>query len=131
MKKREKGQSAVEFALVLPILLLIVCGILDFGWLFYNQLSVENACREGARVGCVNSQDAQLTDIVTNKVNAILPDSLDPVTVDVKLTNPSSPLEGDLKVNVKAEMTTLTPVLGVIYGKTKELSYTVTIKTES
>ena len=42
MKKRENGQSAVEFALVLPILLLIVCGILDFGWLFYNQLSVEN-----------------------------------------------------------------------------------------
>ena len=129
--KKENGQSAVEFALVLPILLLIVCGILDFGWLFYNQLSVENACREGARVGCVISQDAQLTQIVTNKVEAILPDNLDPVKVDVKLTNPTSPLEGDLQVNVKAEMTTLTPVLGVVYGKTKELSYTVTIKTES
>jgi len=73
MKKRENGQSAVEFALVLPILLLIVCGILDFGWLFYNQLSVENACREGARVGCVNAQDAQLDQIVTDKVEAILP----------------------------------------------------------
>ena len=101
--KKENGQSAVEFALVLPILLLIVCGILDFGWLFYNQLSVENACREGARVGCVNSQDAQLTQIVTNKVEAILPDNLDPVKVDVKLTNPTSPLEGDLQVNVKAD----------------------------
>ena len=142
MKKREKGQSAVEFALVLPILLLIVCGILDFGWLFYNQLSVENACREGARVGCVNAQDAQLDQIVTDKVHrrswhgeekveAILPKNLNSVVVDSKLTNPTSPLEGDLKVNVKAEMNTLTPVLGVIYGKTKELSYTVTIKTES
>ena len=123
MKKREKGQSAVEFALVLPILLLIVCGILDFGWLFYNQLSVENACREGARVGCVNAQDAQLDQIVTDKVEAILPKNLNSVVVDSKLTNPTSPLEGDLN--------TLTPVLGVIYGKTKELSYTVTIKTES
>ena len=127
MKKRENGQSAVEFALVLPILLLIVCGILDFGWLFYNQLSVENACREGARVGCVNALD----QIVTDKVEAILPKNLKSVVVDSKLTNPTSPLEGDLKVNVKAEMNTLTPVLGVIYGKTKELSYTVTIKTES
>ena len=53
------------------------------------------------------------------------------IRFDSKLTNPTSPLEGDLKVNVKAEMNTLTPVLGVIYGKTKELSYTVTIKTES
>ena len=131
MKKRENGQSAVEFALVLPILLLIVCGILDFGWLFYNQLSVENACREGARVGCVNAQDARLDQIVTDKVEAILPKNLKSVVVDSKLTNPTSPLEGDLKVNVKAEMNTLTPVLGVIYGKTKELSYTVTIKTES
>lgn len=131
MKKREKGQSEVEFALVLPILLLIVCGILDFGWLFYNQLSVENACREGARVGCVNAQDAHLDQIVTDKVEAILPKNLKSVVVDSKLTNPTSPLEGDLKVNVKAEMNTLTPVLGVIYGKTKELSYTVTIKTES
>ena len=65
------------------------------------------------------------------KVEAILPKNLKSVVVDSKLTNPTSPLEGDLKVNVKAEMNTLTPVLGVIYGKTKELSYTVTIKTES
>ena len=70
-------------------------------------------------------------DTDSNQQEAILPDNLDPVKVDVKLTNPTSPLEGDLQVNVKAEMTTLTPVLGVVYGKTKELSYTVTIKTES
>ena len=33
-RKRESGQAMVEFALILPILLLIVCGIIDFGWLF-------------------------------------------------------------------------------------------------
>ena len=36
--KREKGQSIVEFALVLPLILLIVCGIIDFGWLFIISL---------------------------------------------------------------------------------------------
>ena len=41
---REDGQSMVEFALILPIFLLILCGIIDFGWLFYNQLSLNNAC---------------------------------------------------------------------------------------
>lgn len=132
MKKREDGQSAVEFALVLPILLLLVCGILDFGWLFYNQLSVENSCREGARVGCVNTQETNLDDIVTNRVKATIPDNLKSTTnVTVTLTNPTEPLAGDVKVTVKAEMSTLTPVLGVVYGKTKKLSYTVTIKAES
>lgn len=36
--RKEDGQAMVEFALILPIFLLILCGIIDFGWLFYNQL---------------------------------------------------------------------------------------------
>ncbi|MGN1123331.1 MAG: TadE/TadG family type IV pilus assembly protein [Eubacterium sp.] len=51
--KRENGQAMVEFVLVLPIFLLLICIILDFGWLFYNYISVENAARNAARVACV------------------------------------------------------------------------------
>ncbi|MBE6720134.1 MAG: pilus assembly protein [Ruminococcaceae bacterium] len=43
----------VEFALVLPIFLLLVMGILDFGFLFYNYISLENAARNASRVACV------------------------------------------------------------------------------
>jgi Flp pilus assembly protein TadG len=43
------GQSIVEFALVLPIFLLILCAILDFGVLLYSRMTVINAAREGAR----------------------------------------------------------------------------------
>ena len=43
----------VEFALVLPIFLLLVMGIIDFGFLFYNYISMENASRNAARVACV------------------------------------------------------------------------------
>ena len=46
--KREDGQAMVEFALILPVFLLILCGIIDFGWLFYNQLSLRS---EERRVG--------------------------------------------------------------------------------
>ena len=35
--KNEKGQSIVEFALVVPILLTLLCGIIDFGWIYSNQ----------------------------------------------------------------------------------------------
>ncbi len=42
------GQGMVEFALVLPILLLLVVGALDFGRAFYIKVGLENAAREGA-----------------------------------------------------------------------------------
>lgn len=43
----------IEFAFVLPIFLLLVMGILDFGFLFYNYISLENAARNASRVACV------------------------------------------------------------------------------
>ena len=51
--KSEKGQAMVEFALVLPLLLILLCGIIDFGWLYYNQITLNNAAREGARYAVI------------------------------------------------------------------------------
>ena len=53
-KKRESGQALIEFAFVLPIFLLLVMGILDFGYLFYNYISLENTARNVARIACVS-----------------------------------------------------------------------------
>ncbi|MFW6136380.1 MAG: TadE/TadG family type IV pilus assembly protein [Chloroflexota bacterium] len=52
------GQSLVEFALILPILILIVLGIVDFGHAFATRANLVNAAREGARYGMVNPTDA-------------------------------------------------------------------------
>ena len=49
----QKGASAVEFALVLPLLMLILFGIIEFGLLMYNKAMITNASREGARRGIV------------------------------------------------------------------------------
>lgn len=46
--KRIGGQSLIEFALVLPILLVLVIGILDFGMAFFVKMELENSAREGA-----------------------------------------------------------------------------------
>lgn len=53
-RDREKGASAVEFALVLPLLLTLVFGIMETGWLFAQQVEVRNAAREGARMAVVD-----------------------------------------------------------------------------
>lgn len=54
----EGGVALVEFAMVLPLLLVLVFGIIDFGRAFQTWITLTNAAREGARLGTV-SQDAQ------------------------------------------------------------------------
>jgi Flp pilus assembly protein TadG len=54
----QKGAAMVEFAIVLPLLLILVFGIIDFSFLLYNKASITNASREGARTGIVFRADA-------------------------------------------------------------------------
>jgi hypothetical protein len=56
---RTRGQSLVEFAVVLPIFLIVVCGLFDLGRAVFAYTSLTNAAREGARLAIVN-QDATL-----------------------------------------------------------------------
>jgi hypothetical protein len=58
--KKENGQAAVEFALVLPIFLLLIFAIIDFGWLFYNYINVENSARNAARIACIEYSDCSV-----------------------------------------------------------------------
>lgn len=48
--KSERGAELIEFALILPMLLLIMLGIVDFGFMFQRYEVLTNAAREGARV---------------------------------------------------------------------------------
>lgn len=59
--KQQRGAAAVEFAIVLPVLVLLVFGAIEFGLLLYNQQVITNASREGARAGIV-SQSPRVTD---------------------------------------------------------------------
>ncbi len=49
----QKGVAAVEFAIILPVLMIIVFGIIEFGLLLYDKQVITNASREGARAGVV------------------------------------------------------------------------------
>lgn len=52
---RERGAAAVEFALVMPILMLLVFGIIQYGFYFNDSFNVRQGVREGARAGVVES----------------------------------------------------------------------------
>ncbi len=54
----QSGQGLVEFALVVPVLLLILFGVLDLGRSFHTYISLTNAAREAARYAAVNNTSA-------------------------------------------------------------------------
>lgn len=62
-KRKERGQSIVEFALILPFLLLILCGIIDFGWILSCQNELTNAAGETARYAAIYSNKDNVTSL--------------------------------------------------------------------
>ena len=77
--RREEGQALVEFALVLPVLLMIVTGITSFGLVFYRYVTLTDAVRVGARTLALQRGNA---DPCTSAANQTVASA-----VDVGLTN--------------------------------------------
>jgi Flp pilus assembly protein TadG len=53
MRSKHRGATAVEFALILPLLLLVVDGVMEFSMVMYDKVILTNAAREAARAGAV------------------------------------------------------------------------------
>lgn len=56
--KDDSGAAALEFALIVPILLTLVFGMIEFGFVFQDQLALTHAAREGARLASVNKYNS-------------------------------------------------------------------------
>jgi Flp pilus assembly protein TadG len=68
----ERGASAVEFALLLPLLMMILFGIIEFGMALYRQAILTNASREGARLGIVQSVPTITSGQINTRIDAYL-----------------------------------------------------------
>ena len=68
----ERGTEFVEFAFVLPLLLVVVLGIVDFGFLFQRYEVITNAAREGVRIAVrPGTPQTEVENIVTGYVQAV------------------------------------------------------------
>ncbi|HEY7465476.1 MAG TPA: TadE/TadG family type IV pilus assembly protein [Dehalococcoidia bacterium] len=68
----QRGQSLLEFALVLPIFLLFVMGTVDFGWALRNYITATNAAREGARYGVTGAISNDIKSRVVARSSGLL-----------------------------------------------------------
>ena len=130
--KNEKGQAMVEFALILPLLILLLCGIIDFGWIFGNQLILNNAGRDTARTMAINydtdwtvdeSNDEALL-LFQNRLGA--DNYLNNSNLDVEIALSDNGADTSVTVTASYPLPFLTPLLSTILDKT-----TIDITTET
>ncbi|KGN40874.1 TadE family protein [Knoellia aerolata] len=65
-RRRERGAAAVEMAIVLPLLLLVLGGVIEFGRALFIQNMATNAAREGARMRALGYTTTEATDRVNS-----------------------------------------------------------------
>ncbi len=109
-KNGEKGQALVEFALLVPIFLLLLFAIVDFGMGFYSWITVTNSAREGARLGAVLATQQQIVDRVYQ--TADLPNEATQMTVTV--TNAQGQPGQSVVVKVDYKYDLITPLSGIV-----------------
>lgn len=118
---RTEGASAVEMAIVLPVLLLLICGIMDLGIIYHQVHYVSEAAREGARKTAV-SQNLQTA--VTDITSFIQTNYNSNFQVNVV---PSPPVSGqDVTVTVTNSVNIITPIISCFFPTNP---YTVTGRT--
>lgn len=109
LRRTDAGQALVEFALVLPVMLLLLFALVDFGRGFYTWLVVTNAAREGARTGATQRP---LTDIQQRVIDTA--SGLDTADLTITVTNVQGPRGEPIVVNLSYDFAFVTPIGDVL-----------------
>lgn len=127
-EKKRSGQSLVETALILPILLLLLTGIIDFGLFFNGYLVISNASREGARHAATGDSDTQIVTAVRNAASSLDMDRLD---ITISPDEYEGRDTGDsVTVTVTYEYSMVTPVVGAFFPETFNIESSTTMRCE-
>jgi Flp pilus assembly protein TadG len=122
-RKDRRGQALVEFALVFPILMLMLLGLFDMGRAVFTYNTITNAAREGVRLAIVNQDEAKVelrarnlaptADGVANPVAVFFSDSGSATDAD-----DCSPIAVGCNATVRytATFQPITPIVGAIVG---------------
>lgn len=127
-----KGQALVEMALVLPIFILLLLGIMEFGRLFSGYMELQNLARDAVRHATVNVAMKTVTDvkpwiesrlITLNKEKLTITFSRPDVTVNSKK-------EEHVSITLEYKMDILTPIISSILGNPYTLRSEMVMRSE-
>jgi Flp pilus assembly protein TadG len=116
-KRTERGQSLVELAMSLTIIMTLLAGAVDFSIAYFSFTAMQDAAQEGALYGSINPTDAagivsRVRSASTNPVNLA-----DETAVNVTVSTPSGACEGNVVVvDVAYDYPISMPFIGAIIG---------------
>jgi hypothetical protein len=120
-QRHGRGQALVEFALVIPLFLLIIFGLVDLGRAVFVNNSLAEAARDGARYGSVQARafnDATRSDVedwIVDRLDGV-PDPTASVTCEPAHPDFGCTVDDVLVVTVSSNLDMITPVIGQIIG---------------
>lgn len=119
----ERGQAMLEMALVLPLLLLILLGIVDFGRVLLIQQTVTEAARDAARYASIGDTDAEVAQAIADDTR-----TLDHVTWSI---SPDPWVSGSpVTVTVEDTVSMIDPLLMTFLGSQYAVKSSITMRAE-
>jgi Flp pilus assembly protein TadG len=130
LRNKRKGAAAVEFALVAPVFVLLVFGMIEYGRMVMVQQVITNASREGARQAVLDGTSAAN---VTTTVNTYLTNgAVSGATVTMNPTNPATAVSGTpVTVTVSVPYTAVSWLPAPFFLGNATLTSTSTMRRES
>lgn len=81
LRRRDRGQTLVEFALIIPLFLLVVLGLFDMGRAVFYYSTISNASREAVRLGIVDQNQTKIRQAAVDGASSVMPITIADVTV--------------------------------------------------
>lgn len=107
--RSERGAVAVEFAILAPILVMLLMGIMEFGRAYNAQVSLTNAAREGVRVMTISNNQASARTAAKNAAVSLTPGLADS---NITFSSTSCTTNAQMTVTIKYSLSTLTGIAG-------------------
>lgn len=127
MKLNKKGQSMVELALILPIIIFLFMGMVEFSRIFGSYLLVAHASREGARMASIGRTDEEVRTNVTNKVNIL---NVSELQIQFTPEDDARITGEDVRVCVKYKLQIYAPVISSIVSNPFEMEANTYMRVE-
>lgn len=122
--KKKKGQALMEIALTLPIVLMLLCGMIDFGRILYTMSRLNLVAQESVRLAGLGKTESEIKQYAYDKVDSNQKNSL------LVFVSPNRKPGEYVTVNISCDVAYITPFAGKILGSSFKAQTQSTIRVE-